>query len=63
MTVCLHRKKELLYKKIVTAVDTVIINGKLVLRDKKFTCIDADEIYAKSRECAKKLWKKADRIK
>ena len=28
MTVCLHRKKELLYKKIVTAVDTVIINNE-----------------------------------
>ena len=45
------------------AVDTVIVNGKLLLKDKKFTNIDADEIYAKSRECAKKLWKKADKIK
>lgn len=45
------------------SVDTVIINGKTVLKDKKFCDIDADEIYAKSRECAKRLWKKADRIK
>ena len=45
------------------AVDTVIVNGRVVLKDKRFTCIDAEEIYAKSRECAKKLWKKADKIK
>ncbi len=45
------------------AVDTVIINGRIVLRDKAFTEVDADEIYAKSREAAKKLWKKADKIK
>ena len=45
------------------AVDTVIVNGRVVLKDKRFTYIDAEEVYAKSRECAKKLWKKADRIK
>ena len=45
------------------AVDTVIVNGRVVLKDKRFTCIDAEEVYAKSRECAKKLWKKADKIK
>ena len=44
------------------AVDTVIVNGRVVLKDKRFTCIDAEEVYAKSRECAKKLWKKADKI-
>ncbi len=45
------------------SVESVIINGTLVLENRKFTGIDADEIYAKSREVSKRLWKRADSIK
>ncbi len=45
------------------SVESVIVDGKLVLENKRFVDIDADEIYKKSREISKKLWKKADSIK
>lgn len=36
--------------------DTTMINGKLVMRHKKLTDIDEEEIFAKSRESAAELW-------
>lgn len=41
------------------SVDTTIINGKIVMKDRVLQGIDEKEILAKSREVAKKLW---DRI-
>jgi cytosine/adenosine deaminase-related metal-dependent hydrolase len=40
-------------------VDTVIINGKTVMKDRALVNIDEEALLAKSRELAKKLW---DRI-
>jgi putative selenium metabolism protein SsnA len=39
-------------------VDTTIINGKIVMRNKELVNIDEDEIAAKSREFAAEVWKK-----
>jgi putative selenium metabolism protein SsnA len=39
-------------------VDTTIINGKIVMKNKKLIGIDEEEVAAKSREFAKKVWKK-----
>lgn len=43
-------------------VDTVIINGKMALRNGQFPHIDENEVYAKSRECAKKTWQRFEEI-
>lgn len=39
-------------------VNTVIVNGKLRLKDKKLVDLDEQEIFSKSRESAQKLWKR-----
>ncbi|MCL1837377.1 MAG: putative aminohydrolase SsnA [Treponema sp.] len=39
-------------------VDTVIINGKIVMRDRVLVNIDEEALLAKSRELAKKLWER-----
>jgi cytosine/adenosine deaminase-related metal-dependent hydrolase len=39
-------------------VDTVMINGKMVMRHKQFVNIDEAEATAKARELAKKVWAK-----
>jgi len=44
-------------------VESVIINGKLVMENRKFEGIDVKEIYAKAAEVAKNVWKKVDKIK
>ncbi len=38
-------------------VDTVVVNGKEVLRNKMFKTIDRDEVNAKCREHAERLWR------
>lgn len=38
------------------AVDTTIINGQVVMENRKLTILDEEEIYAKSRELADKVW-------
>lgn len=35
-----------------------IINGKIVMKDRVLQCIEEQEIFAKSRELAQKLWKR-----
>lgn len=40
------------------AVDTVIINGRLVMQDRRIIGIDEEEIYAKAREHADKVWER-----
>ncbi|MCP4297493.1 MAG: putative aminohydrolase SsnA [Proteobacteria bacterium] len=40
------------------AVNTSIINGKIVMQDKKLVGIDEGEIYSKSREIARQVWQK-----
>lgn len=39
-------------------VDTTIINGKVVMRNKVLINVDEERIYRKSRELARSLWKK-----
>ena len=39
-------------------VDTTIINGKIIMKDRKITNIDEEEIFAKSRELADQVWQR-----
>ncbi len=39
-------------------VDTTIINGKIVMKDRILVDLDADRIFAKARERAAQVWKK-----
>ncbi len=39
-------------------VESVMVNGKLLLENHAFTEIDEKEIYAKAAEVAKKLWER-----
>ena len=39
-------------------VDTVIINGKIIIQDSQFVSLDVTEIMPKARDVAKKLWKR-----
>lgn len=39
-------------------VRTTVINGRVVMRDRRVEGVDEEEIYAKARECAEKLWKR-----
>jgi len=48
----------LLFGMVDAAVDTVICDGEVLLRDKKFTAIDEERICARSRELAAKFWKR-----
>lgn len=40
------------------SVDTTIINGRVVMENRKLVSVDEDEICAKSRELAQKVWKR-----
>lgn len=44
-------------------VESVIIDGKLVMEDRKMCFLDEKEIYRKAREVAEKVWKRADKIR
>ena len=46
----------LLFGMVDADVNTTIINGKIVMRDKVVLGIDEAEIAAKSREVAKRVW-------
>ncbi len=39
-------------------VRTTIVNGRVVMKDRQIEGIDEEEICAKARECAEKLWKR-----
>jgi cytosine/adenosine deaminase-related metal-dependent hydrolase len=38
------------------SVDTTIINGKVIMKDRKILGIDEEMIYSKARELATKVW-------
>jgi len=40
------------------AVDTTIINGKIVMQHKEIRTLDEAEIAGRSRSCAERIWKK-----
>ena len=46
----------LLYGLNVTPVDTTIARGRILMRHGKLTTLDAAEIAAKARECARATW-------
>ena len=45
------------------AVESTIIDGRLVYHDRKFTAVDADRIYQEASRVARRVWEKADKIK
>jgi cytosine/adenosine deaminase-related metal-dependent hydrolase len=40
------------------AVDTTIINGQVVMENRRLTLLDEEEVCAKSREHADKVWER-----
>ena len=40
------------------AVDTTIINGQIVMENRRLTLLDEEEICAKSRDFADKVWER-----
>ncbi|MCX7710857.1 MAG: putative aminohydrolase SsnA [Clostridia bacterium] len=40
------------------AVETTIINGRILMKNRKLTGLDEDEIFARSRELADKVWER-----
>ena len=47
----------LIFGMVDAAVDTVIVNGRLIMRERTLSGIDENYIAAKSREVAEKFWK------
>lgn len=45
------------------AVESAIVNGRVVYRDRKFTTVDADKVYEEARRVARRVWKITDTIK
>jgi len=43
-------------------VESVIVDGKIVLENRRFPNIDEEEIYKKAAECAKKVWERTDKM-
>jgi putative selenium metabolism protein SsnA len=41
-----------------STVETTVIDGKVLMLDRKFTSLDAAEVHAQGRELAAKLWKR-----
>ncbi len=39
-------------------VETVVVNGRLVMKDRQFVSIDADRVLARARELAQDLWRR-----
>lgn len=48
-------KSHIVYSANGSDVDTVIVNGEILMQNRVLTKLDESEIYAKSAECAKKL--------
>lgn len=44
------------------AVESVLVDGELLYENRRFTRIDAEEVYAKAREVASKVWARVDKI-
>ena len=45
------------------AVESTIVNGRLVYHDRHFTTVDADRIYEEAQRVARRVWKTTDTIK
>ena len=45
------------------AVESVIIDGKIVYKDHRFPGIDADSIYREARRVAERVWERTEKIK
>jgi putative selenium metabolism protein SsnA len=43
-------------------VESVIVDGKLVMEDHKFPGLDVEDIYARAAKVAERVWKKVDKI-
>jgi hypothetical protein len=43
-------------------VESVIVDGKVVMENRQFPGIDVPAIYAKAAEVAKRVWEKVDTI-
>ena len=44
-------------------VETTMVDGRIVYENRQFTSLDEREIFAKAREAAEKVWRRADKIK
>lgn len=44
-------------------VDTVLVDGKVIMEDRVFAGLDVDAIYAKASEVAQRVWNTVDKIK
>ncbi len=45
------------------AVETTIVDGKIVYRDRKFVTVDAEKIYSEAQRVAERVWARTDKIK
>ncbi len=43
-------------------VESVFVNGKLVMENRSFPGLDLDEIYSKAAEVAQKVWERTDKL-
>ena len=48
----------LLFGASARSVVTTIAGGKILMKDRKLTELDAEEVFARARECAKEVWKR-----
>lgn len=53
----------LLFGASARSVVTTVANGRILMKDRKLTELDAEEIFAKAREHAAEVWKKSRRTK
>lgn len=44
-------------------VESVVVDGKVVMENRKFPGIDVESIYAEAAECAREVWSAVDKIK
>jgi cytosine/adenosine deaminase-related metal-dependent hydrolase len=40
------------------AVDTTVINGRVVMENRRLTLLEEEEVFARSRELAEKVWER-----
>jgi cytosine/adenosine deaminase-related metal-dependent hydrolase len=43
-------------------VESVMVNGKLVMENRQFPHLDVPRIYAEAAKVAKRVWEKVDKI-
>ena len=52
--------KILLYHANCNDVDTVIVDGQILMAERKILTMDEDEVIAKANEATKRIWQKAE---